>query len=417
MAKSVEVFVPDIGNFAQVAVIEVNVAPGDVVKPDDTLITLESDKAAMDIPSPFGGKVEDIKVKVGDKISKGSLILTLQSEESEKTEEKKPAASAEKAPAKAEAKPEPKAETKVEPVAEINTAHPGALLTSPAVRRLARELDIDLASISGSGEKGRVTKEDVKRALQGSGAQGSGLPPMPVVDFSQWGEVQTEPLSRIQKLSAAALHRNWVNIPHVTQFDNVDITELEEFRQANKTVAEKAGAKLTPLVFLMKAVVGALRTYPTFNASLAADGQNIILKNYFHIGVAVDTPNGLVVPVIRDVDKKGLIALAQELAQVSAKAREGKLTAQQMQGSCFSISSLGGIGGTAFTPIINAPDVAILGVSKSQVQPVYSDGEFVPRLMLPLSLSYDHRVIDGALAARFITTLGEFLQDVRRLLL
>ncbi|MFI4954583.1 MAG: dihydrolipoyllysine-residue acetyltransferase [Gammaproteobacteria bacterium] len=502
MTKLTEVQVPDIGNFAQVAVIEVHVKPGDTLNVDDNIVTLESDKAAMEIPSPYAGKVKEVKVKVGDKVSKGSLILLLetaeatQTSESAKAEKTAPAtqevittvavpdignakqvtvieinvkegdtiaveapvvtlesekASMEvpapisgvvkriltkigaqvsegtplievlgQATATASAPQKPAAATKAEsaPLQEKSTAtvSSSVLLTSPAVRRLARELDLDITRLSGTGEKGRITKEDVKRALQGS-STGAGLPAMPVVDFTQWGEVESKPLSRIQKLSAAALHRNWVNIPHVTQFDNVDISEMEEFRQTNKNFAEKAGVKLTPLVFLMKAAVAALRAHPTFNSSLAADGQNIILKNYYHIGVAVDTPNGLVVPVIRDVDKKGLLQLAKELADISAVARAGKLSADQMQGSCFSISSLGGIGGTAFTPIINAPDVAILGVSKSQIQPIYIEGEFVPRLMLPLSLSYDHRVIDGAVAARFITTLGEFLQDVRRLLL
>jgi pyruvate dehydrogenase E2 component (dihydrolipoamide acetyltransferase) len=415
LAKILEVTVPDIGNFASVAVIEVNVKPGDNVNVDDTLITLESDKAAMDIPSPYSGKVEAIKVKVGDKVAKGALILTLAAE-GEVKEEKKPETKSEEPKKAPEEKIEVKAETKVE-LAPVATST-AALLTSPAVRRLARELDIDLQNVPASGEKGRITLEDVKSFLQrGNSSGGAGLPSMPVVDFTQWGNVTTQPLSRIQKISAAALHRNWVNIPHVTQFDSVDITEMEEFRQANKATAEKASTKLTPLVFLMKAAVAALRAYPTFNASLAADGQQIILKQYYHIGVAVDTPNGLVVPVIRDVDKKGLLQLATELGEISAKARAGKLTAEQMQGSCFSISSLGGIGGTAFTPIINAPDVAILGVSKSQMQPIYQDGEFVARLMLPLSLSYDHRVIDGALAAKFIVTFGEYLQDVRRLLL
>lgn len=483
---------PDIGNFSQVAVIEINVAPGDTVRIDDPLITLESDKAAMEIPSTAGGKIESIKLKVGDKVSKGDLILTLVEEATEPAATK-PAMAEEKlitinVPDIGNAKDVAVIEVNVAvgdtlaleaPIvtlesekasmevpatvagvvtkiltkigAKVNVGDPlvevrgqvtqktatatnkptsttsaqtatnrptsasvnnGVLLSSPAVRRLARELDVELQKIKGTGEKGRITKEDIKKYLQSGG---SAIPAMPVIDFSQWGKVSTQPLSRIQKLSAGFLHRNWLNIPHVTQFDSADITNMEAFRKANKDKVEKAGAKLTPLVFMMKAVVAALKKFPTFNSSLAADGENLVIKQYYHIGVAVDTPNGLVVPVIRDVDKKDILELAKELASLSALAREGKLTAAQMQGSCFSISSLGGIGGTAFTPIINAPDVAILGVSKSQMQPVYVDGQFVPRLMLPLSLSYDHRVIDGAVAARFIVSLGEFLQNVEKL--
>lgn len=493
MATIQEIRVPDIGNFSQVAVIEVNVKPGDMVRVDEPLITLESDKAAMEIPSTAAGKVESIKIKVGDKVSQGDVILTLVVEqmketaapaqkplekpaeekiitinvpdignakdvavievnvavgdkiavdaavvtlESEKASMEVPAIYAGEvtkvltkvgakvnqgdpliemramiAPKAAAQKVAPQKATTAAPSkpTSVGSTQEGFLLTSPAVRRLARELDVDLQKIRGTGDKGRITKEDIKKYLQGSG---SGIPAMPVVDFSQWGKVTTQPLSRIQKLSAGFLHRNWLNIPHVTQFDSVDISKMEAYRQAHKAEYEKAGAKLTPLVFLMKAAVEALKKFPTFNASLAADGENIILKQYYHIGVAVDTPNGLVVPVIRDVDKKDKLQLAKELANLSALARAGKLTGEQMQGSCFSISSLGGIGGTAFTPIINAPDVAILGVSKSQMQPVYINGQFEPRLMLPLSLSYDHRVIDGAVAARFIVSLGEFLQVI-----
>lgn len=492
MSKILEIHVPDIGNFSQVAVIEINVKPGDVVKTDDPLITLESEKAAMEIPSTASGKVESVKLKAGDKVSKGDLILTLSVEESVQaisaSEEKlitisvpdigsskdvavievnaavgdtlaleAPIVTLESEKASMEvpatvagvvtkifakvgdkvnqgtalvevraqvaqktdnqttqktvpAKTSSVAASRSAPASHAQSS--GLLLTSPAVRRLARELDVDLQKIKGTGDKGRITKEDIKKYLQRGGAV---IPAMPLIDFSQWGSVTTQPLSRIQKLSAGFLHRNWLNIPHVTQFDSADITQMEAYRKAHKDKVEKEGAKLTPLVFLMKAVVTALKKFPTFNASLATDGENIILKQYYHIGVAVDTPNGLVVPVIRDVDKKDFVQLAKELAQMSALARAGKLTAEQMQGSCFSISSLGGIGGTAFTPIINAPDVAILGVSKSQMQPVYIDGQFVPRLMLPLSLSYDHRVIDGAVAARFIVSLGEFLQDVEKL--
>jgi pyruvate dehydrogenase E2 component (dihydrolipoamide acetyltransferase) len=430
MSALKEVVIPDIGNYANVPVIEVNVQPGQAIQKEEVVLTLESDKAAMEIPAPFSGVVKEVKVRVGDKVSKNSLVLMMEVSEG--------AAAPVETPKAAEAAPAPKAEPVKEevkqeaPVAVNKPATPAPaaaaksnveefLYASPSVRRLARELGVELSEVRGTGRKGRILEEDVqnfvKARMDGQSGGTLGLPSMPEVDFSQFGETTLQPLSRIKKLSAANLHRNWLVIPHVTQFDEVDITELEAFRQENKVETEKQGYKLTPLVFLMKAVVKALQKFPTFNASLTANGEELVMKKYYHIGVAVDTPNGLVVPVIRDVDQKTLSDLAKELAEFSQRARAGKLTAAQMQGSCFSISSLGGIGGTAFTPIINAPDVAILGVSKSQFKPVYHDGEFVARLMLPLSLSYDHRVIDGAEAARFITYLNEILQDIRKILL
>lgn len=415
-----EVRIPDIGNAKDVEVIEVAVKPGDTIEKEQTLITLESEKASMDVPSSVAGKVISVEIKVGDHVNAGDLIL-----KAEVSSEAAPAATPpqQQAAQPQAAQPAPTQEVS-EPETESEPLSIGiGVYASPAVRRLARELGVDLNSVSGTGRKGRIQKSDlhafVKRGMSGGAAAsgGDGLPRMPEVDFTQFGEVDMQPLSRIKKLSAGFLHRNWVVIPHVTQFDEADITELEAFRQSQKDRAEKQGFKLTPLVFLMKAVVAALKQYPQFNSSLSADGSQLVMKKYFHIGVAVDTPQGLVVPVIRNVDQKGLFELAKELGEVSQKARDGKLTAQEMQGSCFSISSLGGVGGTAFTPIVNAPDVAILGVSRSQMKPIYQDGEFVPRLMLPLSLSYDHRVIDGVEAARFTTFLSGLLADLRRVLL
>ncbi|MFI4956740.1 MAG: dihydrolipoyllysine-residue acetyltransferase [Gammaproteobacteria bacterium] len=415
------VYVPDIGSPNAVSVIEVNIKPGDVIRKNDTIMTLESDKAAMDVPASVGGVVSAVAVKVGDKVKQGDLMYTLEAGD---------AVAAAPAPLKPEiVKPEPVAQ--VAPVIQtpvekpIATSEPTSIgigvYASPAVRRLARELGVELSNVGGSGRKGRIQISDlhahVKKRLSGEAVEGSGLPMMPAVDFSQFGEFEIKAIPRIKKLSATFLHRNWVLIPHVTQFDEADITELEAFRDSQKAKAEKQGFKLTPLVFLMKAVVAALKQFPDFNSSLSPDGQQWIFKKYYHIGVAVDTPGGLVVPVIRDVDQKGLFELAKELGALSEKARAGKLTPMEMQGSSFTISSLGGVGGTAFTPIINAPDVAILGVSKSQMKPVYQDGAFVPRLMLPLSLSYDHRVIDGAQAARFSTYLSGLLADLRRVLL
>jgi pyruvate dehydrogenase E2 component (dihydrolipoamide acetyltransferase) len=417
-----EILIPDIGGAKNVDVIELLVKPGDTVAVDQSLITLEGDKATMEIPSSDAGIVREIKIKVGDKVSQGSVILTLEAQgaaEKSQPEIKAAPVKAEQTPAIVPAKP-------ASPVSTVQQSAPtttGEIHAGPAVRRIAREFAIDLARIFGSGEKNRITKEDVqnfvKTELSRADSAGGGLsvPAAPAVDFKQFGEIETKPLSRIQKLTGINLHRSWVTVPHVTQFGQADITEMEAFRVQQKTAAEKQGVKLTPLVFIMKTVVAALKAFPNFNASLDPNGEQLILKKYFNIGVAVDTPNGLVVPVIRDVDKKSLFTLAQELAQISTKAREKGLSMTDMQGGCFTISSLGGIGGTAFTPIVNAPEVAILGVSKASMQPVYQNNTFVPRLMLPLSLSYDHRVIDGAEGARFIVYLMERLSDIRTLLL
>ncbi len=424
-----QVLVPDIGNFKDVTVIEVAVKVGDTVKAEDTLLTVETDKATMDVPAPFDGVVKELKVKVGDKVSEGVLIAVL---EASGVVAAAPAAAA---PAVvAPAAPAPVVEAPVAaPVPMPAPAAPSAPATavgkshaSPSIRRFARELGVDLSLVKGSAEKGRITKDDVQNYVKvalstprgtATGIGGIQLLDMPVVDFAKFGEIESKPLSRIKKISGANLHRNWVMLPHVTQFDEADITELEAFRKEIGAEYAKQGVKITPLVFLLKAVVMALQKFPEFNASLDASGENLILKKYFHIGVAVDTPDGLMVPVIRDVDQKGLVQLAKELGEISQRARDKKLTAAEMQGGCFSISSLGGIGGTAFTPIINAPEVAILGVSRSSMKPVWKEGEFVPRLMLPLSLSYDHRVIDGASGARFTTALAQVLSDVRRLVL
>ncbi|AOU97252.1 dihydrolipoyllysine-residue acetyltransferase [Acidihalobacter yilgarnensis] len=437
MAELKEIRVPDIGDFKTVEVIEVLVNPGDVISVDSSLITLESDKASMEIPAPEGGLVREVRVKVGDHVAQGSPILVL-----EPQAEAVPAATAPKAeaspPAAAVSKPSaptsdappissPPASVqgttpKPSPTAHLNERRFRKAHASPAVRRFARELGVDLGEVSGSGPKGRVLREDVqgyvKRALsQGAATGGLGVAAMPEIDFSQFGEIEMQGLTKINRLTGQNLHRNWVTVPHVTQFDEADVTELESFRKQMVEEYAARGVKLTLLAFLMKAVVSALREFPRVNASLDPTQQQLILKKYFHIGIAVDTADGLVVPVIRDVDRKSLIDLARELGEISIKAREKKLKPSDMQGGCFSISSLGGLGGTAFTPIVNAPEVAILGVSRARWQPVYEDGEFVPRLMLPLSLSYDHRVIDGALGARFTTFLSKLLSDTRRMLL
>lgn len=427
-----EVLVPNIGG-SKVDVIELLVKSGDIVAVDSSLITLEGDKATMEIPSPYAGKVHEMKIKIGDKVSEGSLILILEADTQENTAEKPatpetqniqtakkdnnlPPKEEKNAIAASLEKPSVPTETASVLTASGNEVHAG-----PAVRRIAHEFGIDLTQIIGSGEKNRILKEDVqqfvKAALARNAGHGLSVATMPIIDFSQFGETETKPLNKIKKLTGINVHRSWVTVPHVSQFGQADITDMEFFREQQKAQTEKQGAKLTPLVFIMKAVVAALKTYPHFNASLDPNGEQLILKKYFHVGVAVDTPNGLVVPVIRDVDKKGLFALAKELAQISAKAREKGLSTIDMQGGCFTISSLGGIGGTAFTPIVNSPEVAILGVSKAQMQPIYQNNSFVPRLMLPLSLSYDHRVIDGADGARFITYLAERLADIRTLLL
>ena len=431
-----EIVVPDIGDFKNVDVIEVLVKPGDAIQPEQSLITVESDKATMEIPSPAAGTVKELRVKVGDKVSAGSLLLVLDAAEGTPAPAAKPAAAPAPVPAPAPA-PARAAPTvvplagKPDPVPYEPAPIPGFTPhASPSVRKFARELGVDLAKVKGSGPKGRITQEDVQAFVKGvmKGAQaapapvarsgfGFDLPEWPQVDFAKFGPVETKPLSRIRKLSGGFLHRNWVSIPHVTQHDEADITELEAFRKENAQVAEKEGFKLTMLAFLVKASVNALRQFPDFNASLDKTGENLIVKKYYHIGVAVDTPDGLVVPVIRDADRKGVFDLARELAEISKLAREKKLKPDSMRGGTFSISSLGGIGGTAFTPIINAPEVAILGVARSQMRPVYKDGAFVPRLMLPLSLAYDHRVIDGAAGARFTTYLASVLSDIRRTLL
>ncbi len=431
MAEIKNVVVPDIGNFKDVEIIEVAVKAGDSVQAEQTLITLETDKATMDVPAPFAGVVKELKVKVGDKVSEGVLIALLEaSGTAAAATAAAPAQAASPAPAPAPAPTvAPQAVAPAAPVATAaapTAAAGGRSHASPSIRRFARELGVDLSQVKGSAPKGRITKDDVqnfvKQALaqpRGTAAGGAlpGLLPWPEVDFAKFGAVETKALSRIKKISGANLHRNWVMIPHVTQFEEADISEMEAFRKQLNDEYAKQNVKITPLAFMLKACAITLKHFPDFNASLDAGGENLILKKYIHIGVAVDTPDGLVVPVIRDVDQKGIVQLAKELGEVSVRAREKKITAADMQGGCFTISSLGGIGGTAFTPIINAPEVAILGVSRSSMKPVWKDGEFVPRLMLPLSLSYDHRVIDGASGARFTTYLAHVLSDMRRLAL
>src|SRR5262245_6626897 len=432
-----EISVPDIGDFKDVDVIEVLVKAGDAIQAEQSLITVESDKATMEIPSPAAGVVKELRVKAGDKVSKGSLILLLDSAANA------PVAPAQRktpepvtAPAPAPSKTSPPAP--VVPIGRPAPPLPDAVRpadavphASPSVRKFARELGVDIARVKGSGPKGRITQTDVqefvKSVMRGAPAAAAApavrgglsfdLPEWPQVDFAKFGPVETKPLSRIRKLSGAFLHRNWVSIPHVTQHDEADITELEAFRKENAQLAEKGGFKLTMLAFLVKAAVNALKEFPEFNASLDKTGDNLVIKKYYHIGVAVDTPDGLLVPVIKDADRKGVFELAKELGEVSKAAREKKLKPDAMRGGTFSISSLGGIGGTAFAPIINAPEVAILGVARSQMRPVFKDGSFVPRLMLPLSLAYDHRVIDGAAGARFTSYLASVLSDIRRTLL
>ncbi len=435
-----DVFVPDIGNFDSVDVIEVLVKAGDSIGKEDSLITVESDKASMDIPSPFAGVVKEIKIKVGDKVAQGGVILSMDvSDEAAKPAAvvapvvaEKPVASI---PEPTRPAPEPPktiapAKTPV-PVGESAVVATGKLShASPSVRKFARELGVNLALVQGSAAKNRILPKDVQAYVKGELAKprtenmGAGVSslaalPMPVIDFSQFGEIALKPLSRIKKLSGANLHRNWVTAPHVTQFDEADITDLEEFRKSMQADAEKRGVKLTMLAFLIKASVNALKAYPNFNASLSPDGDNLILKDYFNVGFACDTPDGLVVPVVRDVHQKDVLDIARDLGELSGKARERKLKIEEMQGGCFTISSLGGIGGTMFTPIINCPEVAILGVSRSSMQPVYDakSKSFEPRLILPMSLSYDHRVIDGADGARFTSHMRMMLSDVRRLLL
>ncbi|EHS1101910.1 pyruvate dehydrogenase complex dihydrolipoyllysine-residue acetyltransferase [Vibrio cholerae] len=425
-----EVQVPDIGG-DEVTVTEIMVNVGDSISEEQSLITVEGDKASMEVPAPFAGTLKEIKVAAGDKVKTGSLIMVFEVAGAAPV-----AAPVQAAPAPAAAPAQAATPAAAAPATsgEFQENHEYSH-ASPVVRRLAREFGVNLAKVKGSGRKNRILKEDVqnyvKEALKRleSGAQAAasgkgdgaalGLLPWPKVDFSKFGDTEVQPLSRIKKISGANLHRNWVMIPHVTQWDNADITELEKFRQEQNAMEAKrdTGMKITPLVFIMKAAAKALEAFPAFNSSLSDDGESLILKKYVNIGIAVDTPNGLVVPVFKDVNKKGIYELSKELAEVSKKARGGKLTAADMQGGCFTISSLGGIGGTAFTPIVNAPEVAILGVSKSEMKPVWNGKEFAPRLQLPLSLSYDHRVIDGAEGARFITYLNECLSDIRRLVL
>ncbi len=427
----VEVRVPDMGNFKDVAVIDVLVKAGDSIDPEAPLVTLETEKATMDVPSSVGGVVEKVHVSKGSTVSAGDLVATVRAQGVS-------GAAAAAAPPPAASAPTPMPAAAAPPVATASAAPPPAPVVAsaqaepppinepgfsrayagPSVRKFARELGVDLSRVKGSGLKGRITHEDVKAFVKGALASPSGgaLPAVPVVDFAAFGPIETQPLSRIQRISGPRLHASWVNVPHVTQFDEADITELEALRAKLKDAAGERGIKLTPLAFIVRACVRALQAFPTFNASLDATGTNLILKKYLNIGFAADTPNGLMVPVLHEADRKDIYQLARQLGELSAAARGGKLSAAQMQGGCFTISSLGGIGGTAFTPIINAPEVAILGVSRSAYKPVYRDGEFVPRLMLPLSLSYDHRVIDGAAAARFTTFLAQTLADPHALI-
>jgi len=442
MAEIKDIPVPDIGDFDGVEVIEILVAAGDTISVEDPIVSLESDKAAMEIPSPFAGKVKDVKVAMGDTVSEGDLLITIETDdatEQKPTDDKAPETTEETTaePAIPVAEPAP---TKAAPVVATKSPRPSPTASiiineegfskahaSPSVRKFARELGADLSQMTGTGAKSRILKDDVKawvkQALaQGSQGGGLGVEPMPEIDYSQFGDIDIQQLTRINKLTGKFLHRNWVTIPHVTQFDEADITELEKFRKQLNEENQKQGIRVTVLVFLMKALVSALKEFPRFNSSLDHTGENLVLKHYINIGVAMDTADGLVVPVIRDCDRKTLTELAVELTETSKRARDKKLSPSDMQGGCITISSLGGIGGTAFTPIVNAPEVAILGVSRSSVKPVYAkdnngDDAFIPRLMLPLSLSYDHRVIDGADGARFTAYLSRVLSDTRRLLL
>jgi pyruvate dehydrogenase E2 component (dihydrolipoamide acetyltransferase) len=444
MPTVTEVKVPDLGDFADVPIIEIHVAQGDVVNEEDPLITLESDKATMDVPSPTAGTVGELRVKVGDLVSTGSPILLLDTEGAltqppSLADQQEPPGQETASPVAATTEP---ARRSVEvatpapaaaggagtPVTAVQAGAPAdfdGVHAGPGVRRLARELGVDLAGVTGTGPKGRITREDLLAGVRGPAAAptapavgaGAGIPEIPAQDFSKFGPVEVRPLSRIQRLSGPQLHRSWLNIPHVTHNDEADITELDAFRRELDAAARAEGYRVTLLAFLMKASVAALREFPMFNSSLSPDKESVIVKGYYHIGIAVDTADGLVVPVIRDVDRKGIGELSRELGTVSARARDGKLGLGDMQGGCFTISSLGGIGGTAFTPIVNAPEVAILGVVRAKTAPVWEGTAFVPRLLLPLSLSYDHRVIDGALAARFAQHLCHTLGDIRRLVL
>src|SRR5881275_287369 len=440
----VEVRVPDLGNFKDVAVIDVLVKPGDSIAIDTPLVTLESDKAAMDVPSTASGVVEKVHASKGGKVNTGDLLATVKADEVQREPVPRPAASAQPAPpaprpeASAQPAPPPTPGGKLTPrsllgvptsyrsdLAPIDEPGFSRAHAGPSVRQFARELGVDLGRVTGHGFKDRITHDDVKAFVKGALGGGGGgtdtvwpaLPAVPAVDFAQFGPTAVEPLSRIQRISGPRLLGSWVNIPHVTQFDVADITELEQLRAGLKDQAQAAGVKLTPLAFIMRACVKALQEFPRFNSSLDADGTNLIVRKYLHLGFAADTPSGLVVPVVRDADRKDVYELARHLGALSQKARAGKLAPADMQGGCFTISSLGGIGGTAFTPIINAPEVAILGVSRSATRPIWDGKEFAPRLTLPISLSYDHRVIDGAAAARFTTYLCQLLADMRRVVL
>ncbi|GAA4821820.1 dihydrolipoyllysine-residue acetyltransferase [Actinomycetospora corticicola] len=438
-----QVTVPNIGDFSDVPIIEVHVSPGDTIAVDDPLLTLESDKATMDVPSSQAGTVVEVLVSVGDAVSEGTPVVMLDAGEGEPTDDgdaaPEPSGAAQQADTEAAAQ-EPDTErpssngSSRPPSSNPSTATPAAselpAHAGPSVRKLAREFGVDLAQITASGPKGRITKEDLLSFVRGGdgasapaaaapapAAQGSGIPEIPAQDFSVFGEVETQPLSRITRISGPFLHRSWLNVPHVTHNDDADITDTDRYRKELDTAAKAEGYRVTLLAFLMKASVSALKAFPTVNASLTPEKDALILKRYYHIGVAVDTPGGLVVPVIRDVDRKGIVEISKELGEVSARAREGKLTGDDMKGGTFTISSLGGIGGTAFTPIVNAPEVAILGVVRSRVAPVWNGTEFEPRTLLPLCFSYDHRVIDGALAARFTRHVAHTMGDERRLLL
>ncbi|WP_040724799.1 dihydrolipoyllysine-residue acetyltransferase [Thiomicrorhabdus sp. Kp2] len=443
-----QITIPDIGDFDAVEIIEVLVSVGDTVAVDDSLLTLESDKATMEIPSPFAGTVTKIAVEVGGSVSEGDYVLDIDVSD-DAAAEKPEAAKAEEKPALvAEAPKEaPKAAenhkattithatVETSPIVAaaankpVNAQDMGSKShASPSVRAFARTLGVDLTNVAGSGPKGRIQQTDVEAAIKAvmsgqtaapgqAAMSGTGIPPIPEVDFSKFGETTTEELGRIKKISGKFLHASWLNVPHVTQFDESDITEMDQFRKDQKAAAEKQGVKLTPLVFVMKAVVKALQDFPSFNASLSSDGQSIIKKSYYNIGIAVDTPNGLMVPVVKDVDKKGIYELSRDLMEISAKARDGKLGPADMAGGTFTISSLGGIGGTQFTPIVNAPEVAIMGLSKAKMQPVWNGSEFIPRLIMPFSVSYDHRAIDGAEGVRFTTAVGNYLSDLRQLIL
>ena len=443
MAGLIEIRVPDLGDYKDVEVIDVPVKVGDVIAQEASLVTLETEKATMDVPSTAAGTIRELRIKRGDRVSKGDLIAMVESAAGTATEQPDPSAATTRsgtAAAAAPPKPAPETRAATAPAAQPAPREAPRVTTAPAaarplidepgfsrahagpsVRRFARELGVDLSRITGSGVKGRITADDVKAHVKQlltarAGTGGAVLPPLPRVDFAAFGPIERRPLTRIQKIAGPRLHASWVNIPHVTQFDEADITELEETRSRLKQEAATRGIKLTPLAFVMRACAKALQAFPHFASSLDSDSGELVIKKYLHLGFAADTPNGLVVPVVRDADRKDVYELARELAALSEKARAGKLAAAEMQGGCFTISSLGGIGGTAFTPIINAPEVAILGVSRSVHRPVLQDGAFVPRLMLPLSLSYDHRVIDGADAVRFTTALGKLLADPRGLL-